>query len=132
MKYLITIILILTLFTGCAVKRYNIEKNSFRDYVEQHPVRPDICPPDTVKYSTHFMPGDAVFMVDWSDYQYEHQRCYDLYGGCAVYLVDKDVFSGPDIGCFDEFTDKETCLAKGGEWLNYIIVDWCWYPYIEE
>ena len=88
------------------------------------------------------MPGDKVYLYgeqnqDVWRYQYEHQRCYDLYGKCAHYIIDKDIFSGDDVGCLDWGVgiDRETCLSKGGEWYNYNIVGFakfCWYPYIEK
>jgi hypothetical protein len=133
MKYLIAIILILTLFTGCSVKRYE----PIWSGLEQHPIRPDICPKENIDqlFLIHYMPGDKAYFLTTQD-QSKHQRCYDLYGGCAFYRLDKDVFSGPDAGCIDFGIqiDKETCIAKGGEWHNYNFIGfgrWCWWP-IEE
>lgn len=139
MKYLITIILILTLFIGCTVKRYSAEESVVFGRVrhrQQHPVRPDICPKEFISprpFPKHIMPGDKVYLLTTQD-KSKHQKCYDLYGGCAYYCLDKDLFSGPDAGCIDWQIDKETCLAKGGEWYNttFIIAgDWCWWPFEE-
>ena len=136
MKYLITIILILTLFTGCAVTRYSPEEHIFSGMLKQHPVRPDICPKENIEgwiLPIHYMPGDAFYIYEWG-HQYEHQRCFELYGGCSLYVIDKDIFSGTDFGCVDHSIDKETCLAKGGEWHNYSFIDfgrWCWWPFEE-
>lgn len=119
--------------SGCAVTRYSAEDSLTPNFVKQHPVRPDICPPDHIEWVMQYMPGDAIYLIK-SYHQYEHQRCYDLYGGCVIYVVDKDIFSGPDIGCADASVDKETCIAKGGEWHNYNIIGlgkWCWWP-VEE
>jgi hypothetical protein len=123
----------LMLITGCTVTRPS-------QTGKQHPVRPDICPKaEIVEWAqVQYLPGDKVYLEFGEQNQnvlanqYRHQRCYDLYGNCAHYVIDEDIFSGDDIGCLDWGIDKETCLAKGGEWYNYIIADWCWYPYIEE
>ena len=126
MKYLITIILMLTLFTGCSVIR-PLQNDS------QHPVRPDICPKAEIIFWMQYLPGDRVYFLTTQD-QYKHQRCYDLYGGCSYYRLDLDIFSFPDAGCIDWQIDKETCIAKGGEWHNYNIIGfgkWCWWP-VEE
>lgn len=141
MKYLIAIILILTLFTGCYnhVKRW--ENNDLIDILhEVHPTRPDICPQEYISRfilgSIWFKPGDKVYTAAIRNHpKSKHQRCNDLYGGCSYYGRNLSFSTS----CIElpypmGYTTEETCLAKGGKWQVSLFGDpiWCSLPYIEE
>ena len=140
MKYLITIILILTLFTGC-YNHVNRWPNDDLTYIffTIHPTRPDICPQEHITRSifgsTWFKPGDSVYTAPMRAHpKSKHQRCNDLYGGCSYYgTVGWYSPACIELPYPNGFSTEETCVAKNGKWEVSLFGNpiRCSLPYIE-